>query len=103
MKKILILLGVMVIVLAVGTAYADSTDMRAGVYNGITAFEKVPLPSHDVSLGLALGNGITAFDVRIEVPAAEGEAAGGLRTMEPSMKLDNGITYFSTGVPTESK
>ena len=43
-----------------GTAYA----MSAGEYNGITAFEKVAVPSHDLALGLTLENGITAFDIR---------------------------------------
>ena len=93
MKKILILLGVLVIALTLGTAYAGSKDMSAGEYNGITAFDKVPVASHDVGPGLALGNGITAFDIR---PAewTEGAAAGGLRSTEPSMELRNGITVF---------
>ena len=103
MKKILILLGVVVIALTLGTAYAANKDMSAGEYNGITAFEHVPVASHDVSPGLPLENGITAFDVRIEVSGAEGAAAGGLRTMAPAMEPQNGITYFSTGVPLESQ
>jgi len=94
--KILILLGVLVIALTLGTAYAGSKDMSAGEYNGITVFEEVPIASHDFAPGLALANGITAFDVRIEVPGAEGSAAGGLRTMEPSTELRNGVTIFDT-------
>jgi len=94
MKKILIVLGVLVIALTLGTAYAASKDMSAGEYNGITAFEKVPVASHDVGLGLTLENGITAFDIR-PVEWAEGAAAGGLRSsMEPSKELRNGITVF---------
>jgi hypothetical protein len=93
MKKILILVSVLVIALTFGTAYAGSKDMSAGEYNGITSFDKVPVASHDVGMGLALENGITAFDVR---PAeyAEGSAAGGLRSTEPSKELRNGITVF---------
>jgi hypothetical protein len=82
-------LSVLVIALTFGTAYA----MSAGEYNGITAFEKVAAPTHDLTLGLALGNGITAFDIRPAV-YAEGSAAGGLRSMEPSRELKNGITIF---------
>ena len=103
MKKILILLGVLVIALTLGTAYADNKDMSAGEYNGITAFEQAPVASHDFATGLALGNGITAFDVRIEIPGAEaeGSAAGGLRSMEPSTEPSNGITIFDTNVVPE--
>ncbi|HYA87183.1 MAG TPA: hypothetical protein VEI57_08990 [Nitrospirota bacterium] len=94
MKKILILLGVLVIALTVGTAYAGSKDMiAAGEYNGVTAFEKVPVASHDAGPGLTLENGITAFDIR-PVEWTEGAAAGGLRSMEPSKELRNGITVF---------
>jgi hypothetical protein len=102
MKKILIILGVLVIALTVGVAYADNMDMSAGEYNGITVFEKVPIVTHDLSPGLTAENGITAFEVR-PAETSEGAAAGGLRTMEPSMELQNGITYFSTGVPAESE
>jgi len=103
MKKILILLGVLVIALTLGTAYADSKDMSAGEWNGITAFEHVSASSHDLAPGLTLANGITSFDVRIVVYGAEGAAAGGMRTAEPSMEPQNGITYFSTGVPSVSQ
>jgi hypothetical protein len=89
MKKILIIMSVLVIALTFGSAYA----MSAGEYNGITAFEKVPVPSHDISLGLVLGNGITAFDNHI-VTYAEGSSAGGLRSMEPRREWKNGITVF---------
>jgi hypothetical protein len=93
MKRILILLSVLVIAFTFGTAYAGNKDIKAGEYNGITAFDKVPIASHDVGLGLALGNGITAFDIR---PAewTEGAAAGGLRSTEPNRELYNGITVF---------
>ncbi|HYA86458.1 MAG TPA: hypothetical protein VEI57_05260 [Nitrospirota bacterium] len=101
MKKILIVLGVLVIALTVGIAYAGTEGMRAGEYNGVTAFERVPIASHDLSSGLYLENGITAFEP-LPAQAWEGAAAGGLRTMEPTMKLQNGITYFDTGVPRES-
>ena len=96
MKKILILLSVVVIALTLGTAYADSKDMSAGEFNGITAFEAVPAASHDLGPGLTLGNGITAFEVVPVEYRAEGAAAGGLGTMEPSMELRNGITVFDT-------
>ena len=93
MKKTLIILGVLVIALTLGTAYADSKDMCASVCNGITAVDKAPVASHDASAGLTLANGITAFDIR---PAewAEGAAAGGLRSTEHSLELRNGITVF---------
>jgi hypothetical protein len=93
MKKLLIVLSVLVIALTFGTAYAGSKDMSAGEYNGITAFDKVPVASHDVGAGLTLENGITAFDVR-SVPWAEGAAAGGLSSTKPSMEPQNGITVF---------
>lgn len=93
MKKTLIILGVLVIALTLGTAYADSKDMCAGVCNGITAFDKVPVASHDVGAGLTLENGITAFDIR-PVEWAEGAAAGGLSSTEPHRELRNGITVF---------
>ena len=89
MKKTLILLSVLVVALTFGTAYA----MSAGEYNGITAFEKVAVPSHDLGQGLTLENGITAFDNHIAV-YEEGSAAGGLRSTEPSRELRNGITVF---------
>jgi hypothetical protein len=89
MKKVLIIMSVLVIALTFGTAYA----MSAGEYNGITAFEKVVPPSHDLASGLTLGNGITAFDIQPLV-YAEGSAAGGLRLMEPSREWKNGITVF---------
>ena len=93
MKKTLILLSVLVIALAFGTAYAK--DMSAGEYNAITVFEKVPVPSHDLGPGLALGNAITAFDIRrVQYTGSEGSAAGGLRSNEPSMEWHNGITVF---------
>jgi hypothetical protein len=92
MKKTLIILSVLVIALAYGTAYAD---MSAGTYNAITVFDKVLVPSHDLGSGLALGNGITAFDIRpVKYSESEGAAAGGLRTTEPGMKWHNGITVF---------
>jgi hypothetical protein len=99
MKRILILLSVLVVALTFGIAYAADKDMSAGEYNGITAFAEVPVASHDVGPGLALENGITAFDMR---PAewTEGSAAGGLRT-EPTMELENGITIFDTSVVPE--
>ncbi len=90
MKKTLIIMSVLVLVLTFGTAYA----MSAGEYNGITAFENVSAPSHDLAPGLTLANGITLFDVRIEVYGGEGSAAGGLRSMEPSREWKNGITVF---------
>ena len=93
MKKTLIILGVLVIALAFGTAYADSKDMCAGVCNGITVVDKLPVTSHDLGAGLTLENGITAFDIR-PVEWAEGAAAGGLRSTEPHMELRNGITVF---------
>jgi len=101
--KILILLGILVLALTLGTAYAGSRDMSAGEYNGITAFEEVPSASHDFAPGLALANGITAFDLRIEVlaPGAESSAAGGLSTMEPSKELSNGVTIFDTSTVPE--
>ena len=99
--KILILLGILVLALTLGTAYAGSRDMSAGEYNGITAFEEVPSASHDFAPGLALANGITAFDLRIEVPGIEGSAAGGLLTMEPSKELSNGVTIFDTSTVPE--
>jgi hypothetical protein len=99
MKKILILLGVLVVALTLGTAYADSKDMSAGVYNGITEFAPIPVASHDLGSGLVLANGVTAFDFPKIEYGAEGAAAGGLRTtMEPSMELRNGITVFDTDV-----
>ena len=90
MKKTLIILSVVVLALTFGTAYA----MSAGEYNGITAFENVAAPSHDLALGLALGNGITVFDIRPLAYYEEGSAAGGLRSMEPSSEWRNGITVF---------
>ncbi len=99
MKKILIVLGVLVIALTLGTAYAGSKDMSAGEYNGVTAFEKVPIASHDLSPGLTLENGITAFEVLPMKAWEEGVAAGGGRTMEPTREFQNGITYF--GAPAE--
>jgi len=95
MKKTLILLSVLMVALTFGTAYAaDSKDMKAGeYYNGITVFEMVAAPSHDIGPGLALENGITAFDVR-PVEWSEGSAAGGLSSTEPSRELRNGITVF---------
>ncbi|HXY62548.1 MAG TPA: hypothetical protein VEJ22_06410 [Nitrospirota bacterium] len=96
MKKILILLGVLAVALTFGTAYAESSYMSAGEYNGITAFEGVPDASHDVGPGLALENGITAFDILPAVDVSEGAAAGGLRLEEPGMELWNGITVFDT-------
>jgi hypothetical protein len=92
MKKTLIILSVLVIALTFGTAYAK--DMSAGEYNAITVFDKVLPASHDLGSGLALGNGITAFDIRPVAWAVEGKAAGGLRSTEPSMKYENGITVF---------
>ncbi len=93
MKKTLILLSVLVIALTFGTAYAK--DMSAGEYNAITVFDKVPVPSHDLGSGLALGNEITAFDIRpVKYTENEGSAAGGLRSTEPSMEWGNGITVF---------
>jgi hypothetical protein len=100
MKKILILLGVLVVVLTIGSAYAAEKSMSAGEYNGITAFAPVSLPSHDMGPGLVLSNGITAFDVRLAEWSAEGSAAGGLSTMEVR-KLDNGITIFDTSAVAE--
>jgi hypothetical protein len=100
MKKILILVGILVIALAVGTAYASTEKVSAGEYNGITAFYYVPAPSHDLSPGLSLENGITAFEV-VPREAWEGAAAGGLRIMEPAMELHNGITTFDTRVVPE--
>ncbi len=96
MKRILILLSVVVIALTFGSAYAAEKDMSAGDYNGITAFEAVPLPSHDLGAGLSLENGITAFDVRPVEYSEEGSAAGGMSTttMEPSIEFQNGITVF---------
>jgi len=93
MKKTLILLSVLMVALAFGTAYADSKDMKAGEYNGIMVYEMVTAPSHDVGSGLALENGITAFDVR-PVAWSEGSAAGGLSSTELSRELRNGITVF---------
>jgi hypothetical protein len=101
MKKILILLSVMAIALTFGSAYAGGKDMRAGEYNGITAFESVPVALHDVGPGLVLGNGITAFDIRPAASYAEGSAAGGLSAKEPSMELRNGITIFDTSAVVE--
>jgi hypothetical protein len=101
MKRILILLAVLVVALTLGTAYAGSKDMSAGEYNGITAFEPVQAPSYDVGPGLALGNAITAFDVPTAESWAEGAGAGGLRAIEPSMELHNGITVFDTSAVPE--
>ena len=101
MKKILIILGVLVIALTLGTAYAGSKDMSAGEYNGITAFAEVPVASHDLGPGLALENGITAFDMRPVEYWVEGAAAGGLRATEPTMEVSNGITIFDTRVVPE--
>jgi hypothetical protein len=96
MKKLLLLLGVLVIALTFGSAYAGSKDMSAGEYNGITVFEPVSAQSHDIYLGSGpvLANGITVFDSRPAESWAEGSAAGGLRDTEPSMELRNGITVF---------
>jgi hypothetical protein len=95
MKKSLLILSVLVIALAVGTAYAGSNDMIAGDYNAITVFDRAPLPSHDLGAGLILGNGVTAFDIRaVKYNESEGVAAGGLRSTEPSMEWQNGITVF---------
>jgi hypothetical protein len=101
MKKILILLSVMAIALTFGSAYAGDKDMRAGEYNGITAFSVIPVVSHDLGPGLALGNGITAFDKSSVEYSAEGSAAGGLSAKEPSMELRNGITIFDTSAVVE--
>lgn len=92
MKKILILSGVLAIALTIGTAFAGN-DVSAGEYNGITVFQLAPVTTHDLASGLTLENGITAFDIR-PVAYSEGSAAGGLRTMEPSRELKNGITVF---------
>ena len=97
MKKILILLGVLVVALTLGTAYAESKDMSAGVYNGVTEFTPIAVASYDIGPGLALDNGVTAFDFPKIEYGAEGAAAGGLRsttTMKPSMELGNGVTVF---------
>lgn len=99
MKKILILLSVAAIALTFGSAYAGGKDMSAGEYNGITAFESVPVVLHDAGPGLVPWNGITAFDIRPEESGAKGSAAGGLGATEPSMELRNGITIFDTNAP----
>jgi hypothetical protein len=100
MRKILIAVGVLVIALAFGTAYAAEKNMDGGLYNGVTAFVANPAPTMVETPEVALENGITVFTPEIKSAKAEeygssGSAAGGMATEERDKVLYNGITDFN--------
>lgn len=95
MKKMLILIGAVVLVLAVGTAFAAEKEMSWGLSNGVTVFETFPAPTKVAGPDLALANGATIFEPIISASAEEygyhGSAAGGMAAED----LSNGVTVFN--------
>jgi len=100
MKKLLIVLGILVIALTVGYAYAAEKDMS--VDNGITVVAESPLTAKLEGPGLAIENGITVFGTPPESTlayehGASGSAAGGMSEEGARMEFHNGITDFKGG------
>ncbi len=96
MKKLLILIGALVLVLAVGSAYAAEKELTWGLSNGVTVFEPYAAPTYIAGPEVALENGVTVFEpiissARAEYGDASGSAAGGMAAEE----LYNGITVFN--------
>jgi hypothetical protein len=93
MKKIMFLTMMMVIALAVGSAYADESATWALTQsgnepnNGITVFSVGPADFDSLTVGA--GEMIGSY--------AEGSAAGGWREEEALMEPYNGVTIFSAG------
>ena len=113
MKKLLIVLGILVIALTVGYAYAAEKSMDMSVQNGVTIYKATfegPLaweygtaePVAGVTKPcLALENGVTIFGEVCAGPLAyeygTGSAAGGVSPEELRMEFHNGITDFTGG------
>lgn len=95
MKKIMLFAAMMVIALAVGSAYADGSYTWALTHsgnesgNGITVFSTAPVDFDNVPLGA----------VEMKGSYEEGSAAGGWREEEAVALTEpyNGITIFMAG------
>jgi hypothetical protein len=91
MKKIMLLSMMMVLALAVGSAYADesATWALSEPHNGITLFSAGPVDFDNILLGTGVASHMYA----------EGSAAGGWREEEAMTEpyLSNGITILSEG------
>ncbi len=100
MKKLLIVIGVVVVALAFGTAYAADRDW--GLYNGVTVFIGNPEPTKLEAPELALENGVTIFEPVISTAKAEeygmGSAAGGMGAEDFHIDLYNGVTVFNPSI-----
>ncbi len=111
MKKSIVLSAIIVFVLAVGAAFAESSaatnkDTSGRLYNGITFFDtgKEPIctaPQESGAGGPAIqemdkevSNGITVFEARPAGSGAKGACAGGTAAKEQDKKPYNGITVF---------
>ncbi len=100
MKKLLIIVGAVVLALSFGTAFAADKEMSPGLYNGVTAFEPERLAARVAGPEMALENGITIFDTGISVARADeygasGSAAGGMRAEDSHIDPWNGVTVFN--------
>ena len=62
-------------------------------YNGITVFVMVAAPSHDVGSGVALENGIPAFDANILIRVAEGT-----KTLTGSVTFEGNTVLTSAAI-----
>ncbi len=81
MKKLTLLLTMMAVVLAYGTAYA--MELSDGRTNGITVF--------------APGNYANVPSAPLERKWVEESAAGGMTKAESNLELNNGVTIFAAG------
>ncbi len=96
MKRLLVLIGVVVLVLAFGTAYAAEKELTWGLSNGVTVFESYPAPSYIAGPELAVENGITIFEPVISTAKAEyGDASGSAAGGMAADNLYNGVTVFT--------
>ena len=97
MKKLLMIIGMVGLTLAFGTAFAADKDWVLS--NGITVFQSSPEHASVAGPEMALDNGITIFDTGIasakaDEHSASGSAAGGMGSEEKPVELYNGVTVF---------